>query len=88
MFIRFIDAEGRDAWINPIHVKLVRTRKGMLGGVKGTEIWFSRSTGSEAVNVPLAPEEVATALNAAMPPVVAIDSGGEEAPPTGKAGPG
>lgn len=78
MFIRFTDAEGREAWINPIHVKLVRTRKGMLGGVKGTEIWFSRAAGAEAVNVPLAPAEVAMALNAAMPPVIAIDSGGDE----------
>jgi hypothetical protein len=87
MFICFTDAEGREAWINPIHVKLVRTRKGMLGGVKGAEIWFSRAAGAEAVNVPLAPAEVAAALNAAMPPVIAIDSGGEDDPQAAKTGP-
>ncbi len=71
MLVQFIDSEGRETWINPIHVKAVRTSKGLLGGVKGTEIWFDWRSDSVAVTVKESPEAVATILNAAMPAVVA-----------------
>jgi hypothetical protein len=30
VLVQFIDSEGRETWINPIHVKAVRTSKGLL----------------------------------------------------------
>jgi len=71
LFVQFTDSEGRETWINPIHVKAVRTSKGLLGGVKGTEIWFDWRSDSVAVTVRETPEAVATILNAAMPAVIA-----------------
>jgi hypothetical protein len=71
MLVQFTDSEGRETWINPIHVKTVRTSKGMLGGVKGTEIWFDWRYDSVPITVKDSPEAVATMLNAAMPAVVA-----------------
>lgn len=71
MLIPFTDAEGRETWINPIHVKVVRTRKGMLGGAKGAEVWFSWAAGATSVNIADSPEAVAMKLNAglaALPP--------------------
>lgn len=72
MLVRFTDSEGREVWVNPVHVKAVRAKKGLLGGKKGTEIWFDWETGSESVDVPLEPEQVAGALNAAMPEVMGL----------------
>ena len=81
MLISLTDADGRETWINPIHVKIVRTRKGMLGGEKGTEVWFSFHNTSEAVYFSEPPEEIAQAINAAMPPVLLIDPSSEEPMP-------
>jgi hypothetical protein len=81
MFVNFTDTEGRETWVNPLHVKLVRTYQGLLGGKKGTEIWFSFHSTSEAVYVPQPPADVAALLDAAMPPVVLMqtddESGGD-----------
>lgn len=74
MLVQFTDADGRETWINPIHVKVVRTRKGMLGGQKGTEVWFSFNATSEAIYFNELPAVIAEALNAGMPPVVALDT--------------
>lgn len=74
MLIRLADAEGRETWINPIHVKVVRTRKGMLGGEKGTEVWFSFNATSEAIYFSEPPEHIAAMIDAAMPPVLLVDS--------------
>lgn len=82
MLVQLTDAEGRETWVNPIHVKVVRTRKGMLGGQKGTEVWFSFHATSEAVYFSEPPDQVATLLNAAMPPVLLIDTASEEPTPT------
>lgn len=71
MLVPFTDSEGREAWINPIHVKVVRTKKGLLGGKKGTEVWFSWTTGSESIKIPEEPSAVAMKLNAAMPEMIA-----------------
>lgn len=76
MLVPFTDSEGREVWINPIHVKAVRVKKGLLGGKKGSEIWFSWATGASAINVNLEPAAVAAHLNAGMPdllPPVADD---------------
>ncbi len=81
MLIPLTDAEGRETWINPLHVKVVRTRKGMLGGGKGCEVWFSFNSNSEAIYFSESPAEIAAALNAAMPPVIALDTSGDEPPP-------
>jgi hypothetical protein len=67
MFVKFDDADGREVWVNPTQVRLVREKRGLLGGVKGSEIWFSYSQMSSSVDVPLAPDEVAGLLDAAMP---------------------
>jgi hypothetical protein len=80
VLIPLTDAEGRETWINPIHVKVVRTRKGMLGGGKGTEVWFSFTSNSEAIYFSESPAEIAAALNGGMPPVVALDTSGDEPP--------
>jgi hypothetical protein len=82
MLIQLTDAEGRETWINPIHVKIVRTRKGMLGGGKGSEVWFSFHATSEAVYFSESPADIAAMLNAAMPPVIALDTSGDEPPVT------
>jgi hypothetical protein len=74
MLIQFFDADGRETWINPIQVRVVRAKKGLLGGVKGTEVWMSYSSTSSSVEVPLPTTEVAERLNAAMPAVWFGDS--------------
>jgi hypothetical protein len=83
MLVKFTDTEGRETWINAMHVKVVRTAKGLLGGVKGTEIWFSWGSTSQSVNVRSTPEEVAAALAAAMPssmpPIAVFDSEDDDA---------
>jgi len=87
MLVKFTDNEGRETWINAIHVKVVRTAKGLLGGVKGTEIWFSWGSTSQSVNVRSTPDEVAAALSAAMPlsmpPIEVLDSE-DDSPMDGK----
>ncbi len=87
MLVKFTDTEGRDTWINAIHVKVVRVSKGLLGGVKGSEIWFSWNSTSESITVRNSPDEVAAALTAAMPasmpPIEMFDSE-EDAPTDGK----
>ena len=70
MLVQFTDSEGREVWLNPIHVKAVRVRKGLLGGKKGADVWFSWQTASESIAIPMEPTEVATLLNAGMPEVM------------------
>lgn len=70
MLVQFTDHESRETWINPIHVKLIRTWRGALGGKKGTEVWFSFNSGSEAVYLDADPSTVAQQLNSAMPLVM------------------
>lgn len=67
MLISFIDHEGRETWVNPLHVRVVRTHESMLGKSKGSEIWFSFNSSSEAIYVKEPPAEVSARLNAAMP---------------------
>jgi hypothetical protein len=81
MLIQLTDAEGRETWINPIHVKIVRTRKGMLGGEKGTEVWFSFHATSQALYFKESAEQLAGLIEAAMPPVLLIDAGSGDDPP-------
>ena len=86
MLVKFTDTEGRETWINAMHVKVVRTAKGLLGGVKGSEIWFGWSSTSTSVNVRSTPEEVAAALAAALSsginPIALLDSD-DDAPADG-----
>lgn len=70
MLVQFTDHELRETWINPIHVKLIRTWRGTLGKKKGTEVWFSFNGGSEAVYLDAEPSAVAQQLNDAMPLVM------------------
>lgn len=75
MFVQFTDNDGRETWINPVHVKVVRTNQGFLGGKKGSEIWFSFGSSSEAIYVPQSPSEATALLDAAMPPTSFVDAG-------------
>lgn len=70
MLVPFTDSELRETWINPIHVHLIRTWRGALGGKKGTEVWFSFNGSSEAVYIEEDPASVAVKLNAAMPVIM------------------
>jgi hypothetical protein len=68
MLVQFTTTDGREIWINPIHVKAVRAKTGLLGGKKNaTEIWLGWTSTSESIDVPMSPAEVATLLNAATP---------------------
>lgn len=79
MLVPFIDADGREVWINPIHVKAVRVKTGLLGGAKkGCEIWFSWQTTSESISILEEPSVVAAQLNAGMPAAMAISPTGDE----------
>jgi hypothetical protein len=85
MLIPFTDEQGRETWINPIHVKVVRSRKGILGGDKGTEVWFSFNGGSEAIYFTESVATIAAALNAGMPSAIVLDSSEDDThmpPPT------
>lgn len=81
MLVSITDADGRETWINPIHVKLVRTRGKLLGmGGKGTEVWFSFNNNSEAVYFTEDPADIAARLNAGMPSAVLIDTSDDDQP--------
>lgn len=68
MLVQFTTTDGREIWINPIHVKAIRAKTGLLGGKKqATEIWLSWLSGSTSIDVPLDPAEVAGLLDAATP---------------------
>lgn len=85
MLIPLTDEQGRETWINPIHVKVVRARKGILGGGKGTEVWFSFTGSSEAIYFTDSPAAIAAALNAGMPSAIVLDSSEDDIqmhPPT------
>ncbi len=41
MFAKFTNTDGMTVWINPIHVRCIVIRTGILGGKKGTEIMLS-----------------------------------------------
>ncbi len=82
MLIRLTDKDGRETWINPIHVRIVRQKHGMLGGKTDvTEVWFSFHAQSEAIYFGESPAEIAAALNAGMPPAYLIATNGEDEPP-------
>ncbi len=63
MLVRFEDTKGKPAWINPIHVKMLRQKKEI------TEVYVSGTPGwnSPYLKVRMAMDEVADMLNAAMP---------------------
>ncbi|MDX2114502.1 MAG: hypothetical protein SFZ24_02620 [Planctomycetota bacterium] len=84
MLVQFTDNEGRETWINPIHVKVVRTARKLFGGAKGSEIWFGWAATSESINVPEAPADVAQRLSASMPLIQfpPIESDDDLKPPT------
>ncbi len=68
MLVQFTTTDGREVWINPIHVKALRAKTGLLGGKKNaTEIWLSWVSTSESIDVPMSPTEVAGLLDAAAP---------------------
>ncbi len=82
MLVRFTDKDGRETWINPIHVRVVREKHGMLGGKKNvTEVWFSFHAQSEAIYFNEPPAEIAAALNAAILPGYYIGGSDEDEPP-------
>ncbi len=67
MLVHLQDTDGRDIWINPIHVKVLRTKKGIFGGgKKGTEIWLGWTGTSEAIVVPQDPTDIAAAMNTVL----------------------
>ncbi len=72
MLVHLQDTDGRDVWINPIHVKVLRAKKGILGGAKkGTEIWLGWTSTSEAIVVPQDPKDIAAAMNAVLAMIAA-----------------
>ncbi|MCB9845146.1 MAG: hypothetical protein H6811_04060 [Phycisphaeraceae bacterium] len=63
MLVRLTDTKGRSAWINPIHVRLLREKKEI------TEVFITPvSLGvSPVLRVPMRMDDVAAMLNASMP---------------------
>jgi hypothetical protein len=66
MLVRFTDKKGKVHWINPVHVRAVREHKS-----GGASIILPVSGFEGSVDVPLAVDEAAELLNAAMPLCVA-----------------
>lgn len=84
MLVQFFDSDNRETWINPIQVRVIRAKKGLLGAARGTEIWLSYSSLSESVDVPAPPAVVAASLNAAMPAAWFGDSTDDDDGTTGQ----
>ncbi len=68
MLTPFTTTDGKEIWINAIHVRAVRAKTGLLGGKKaGTEIWMAWDAAAQAIEVGDAPAEAAMKLNGSMP---------------------
>lgn len=76
MLTPFQMMNGDEIWINPIHVRLVRPDRGLLGsGGKGTEIFLGQeSMTGLRVSVNHTPRTVAEALNKAMPAILDLNA--------------
>lgn len=64
MLVKLLDYKGAEAWINPVHVRLVRPAGRFTEIVLGTRPSMS---GFWTLKVRGSPEEVAYVLNAGMP---------------------
>jgi len=79
MLVRLTDKSGTDWWVNPMHVKAVKGKRGL------SEVFLALNStwGQTSIKVRQSPDEVATLLNAAMPEVFAYappdDEGGAAA---------
>lgn len=68
MLTPFTTTDGKEIWINAIHVRVLRAKTGLLGGKKpGTEVWLAWEATTQAIEVSDAPDETAMKLNASMP---------------------
>jgi len=67
MLVRLVDKSGAEWWINPMHVKAVKGKRGM------SEVYIAVNTtwGQASIKVRETPEVIVEALNAAMPEVFA-----------------
>lgn len=63
MLVKFTDVKGVNYWVNPLHVKMLREKKGL------TEVFIVYNPGwaSPSFKVKQSAEEVAALLDAAMP---------------------
>jgi hypothetical protein len=85
MLVQFTTTDGKEIWINPIHVRAVSAKTGILGGKKNaTQIWLSWVSTSTAIDVTMQPADVANLLNASTPAALLpafLDSDDETNPP-------
>ncbi len=64
MLVKITDTKGRDYWINPIYVRAVLQGK---GGGSEIRVGFSVGLSGGVVKTDASPEEVAQAIDQAMP---------------------
>lgn len=64
MLVRFEDKKGRPFWVNPVHVRGLRESK---AGVSTTVSINMGGWSGDSIEVPRPIDEVADAINAAMP---------------------
>ncbi|QOI99348.1 MAG: hypothetical protein HRU70_02115 [Phycisphaeraceae bacterium] len=72
MLVRFTGGDGKDVWVSPLHVKVVREKTGIFGKKKGTEIVVQMPGGVSGggVHVEGEPEEVARVISEAFPTII------------------
>jgi len=64
MLVKITDTKGRDYWINPIYVRAVTPGKGRGSEVR---VGFSVGLGGSVIKTDAPPEDVARAIDEAMP---------------------
>jgi len=76
MLTKLTDVKGVEWWINPIHVKLIREKRGKSEvHMASPSVWGNQSP---SLRVPIPADELAAVLNAAMPDMAFVpeDEGG------------
>jgi hypothetical protein len=67
--VRLTDKDGKDVWVNSLHVRTIAVKSGVFGGKKGTEIALSGLGGMHGgVSLIVAedPETVASLISEAL----------------------
>lgn len=67
--IKLTDKDGKEIWINPIHVRSVAPKSGVFGASKGTEIMLGgmgSMHGGLSYTVPGDPEQIAALVSDAL----------------------
>lgn len=64
MLIQITEKDGRQTWVNPLHVRWIRQNRGMLGGEKpGAQIGMGDLV---PVDTPESPADIASRVGAAL----------------------